>query len=522
MKRYENEAWRKEMLLGVDMNHTMADYSAESRAAVRSQLRRAARTLSGKELASVQDAIAKLSSPPGRMLKANFIEKKEMEACRTRLQAAGEAVAAAKGDIEKGMAWTELPTGQSEVVAEMLKTAAAVRERFDAFVVLGIGGSALGPLAVQTALNDLHYNELSRERRGGPKLYIEDNVDPERMVSLLNLLDLETTCFNVISKSGNTSETMSQFMIITDLLKQRFGKAYSEHIIVTTGKTSSSNLRKIADADGLTSFVVPDGVGGRFSEMSPVGLLAAAVTGIDIEEMLAGAEAMRLWTESADYNENPALFAAGAMYLLLEKGLNISVMMPYSDSLKYFADWYSQLHAESLGKCQLRDGTPLAPGVGQTPVKALGVTDQHSQVQLYAEGPNDKVLTFLAVGKYRASITIPVACEDFEDVAFLTGHTLNELIDVERRATEYALLKSAKPSWTITLPEVNAFTVGQLMYFFQMMTSYMGELLDIDAFDQPGVEEGKNATYAIMGRKGYDAKRTEIEARLPAKKEYLF
>jgi glucose-6-phosphate isomerase len=195
-------------------------------------------------------------------------------------------------------------------------------------------------------------------------------------------------------------------------------------------------------------------------------------------------------------------------------------MMPYADSLKYFADWYAQLWAESLGKCRLRDGTPAK--TGQTPVKALGVTDQHSQVQLYTEGPDDKVITFLTVGKYRKSITIPVACEEFSDVAFLSGHTLGELISVEHSATEYALLKSAKPSWTIELPEVNAYTVGQLMYFFQMMTAYAGELLDIDAFDQPGVEEGKNAAYALLGRNGFAEKQVEIGARLEPKKEYLF
>ncbi len=431
MNRYEDAAWRDSMAIGVDVNHMMADYAAESRAAVRSQLRKQARSLSGKPLDNVMEAIAKLSEPPGRLLKKNFVEKKEMLALAKRLKQASDAVNAAKGSAEKMMRWTQLPTGQDDVVEKILKTAASIRERFDAFVVLGIGGSALGPIAVQQALNDLRYNELPREARGGPKLYVEDNVDPERMVSLLNLVDLDKTCFNVISKSGNTSETMSQFMILSDLLKQRFGKKYAEHMIVTTD-ANKGNLRAIADSDGLTSFIVPDGVGGRFSEMSPVGLLAAAVTGVDVREMLAGAAAMDKRTEGGDYMKNPALFAAGAMYLAMQKDLNVSVMMPYADSLKYFADWYAQLWAESLGKCRLRDGTPRA--VGQTPVKSLGVTDQHSQVQLYTEGPDDKVITFLSVGKYRKSITIPVACEEFPDVAFLSGHTLGELIRVELTA----------------------------------------------------------------------------------------
>ena len=266
------------------------------------------------------------------------------------------------------MAWTELPYNQAEVISDIKATAAKVREKFDAFVVLGIGGSALGPAMVQQAMGDLRHNELPAGRRNGPRIYIEDNVDPERMVSLLNLLDLDKTCFNVISKSGNTSETMSQYLIVSDLLKQRYGKAYGEHMILTTD-ASKGNLNKIGRADGLKMFVVPDGVGGRFSEMCPVGLLAAAVSGIDIEELLAGAAAMDARCRVPGYQKNPALFAAGAMYAALEKGLNIHVMMPYADSLKFMADWYAQLWAESLGKNVHRDGTPCDVGAdpGQVP-----------------------------------------------------------------------------------------------------------------------------------------------------------
>ena len=311
---------------------------------------------------------------------------------------------------------------------------------------------------------------------------------------------------------------MSQYLIVSDLLKQRYGKNYGEHMILTTD-AAKGNLHKISVADGLKMFVVPDGVGGRFSEMCPVGLLAAAVAGIDIEEMLAGAAAMDARCQSDDYLKNPALFAAGAMICAMEKGLNIHVMMPYADSLKYMADWYAQLWAESLGKNVHRDGTPCA--AGQTPVKSLGVTDQHSQVQLYTEGPDDKVITFLRVADFRSKITIPVGCEEFPDVSFLCGKTLNELLDAELHATEYALLKAAKPSWMITLPEVNAYTLGQLMYFFEMQTAYAGELLDVDAFNQPGVEEGKNAAYALLGRKGYETKAIELDARPESDTRYV-
>ncbi|NCB30750.1 MAG: glucose-6-phosphate isomerase, partial [Clostridia bacterium] len=189
-------------------------------------------------------------------------------------------------------------------------------------------------------------------------------------------------------------------------------------------------------------------------------------------------------------------------------------LMPYADSLKYMADWYAQLWAESLGKNKDLQGKPVH--TGQTPVKALGVTDQHSQVQLYTEGPFDKVITFLAVDAYRAEVAIPHAFDGIADVAFLSGHTFNELIACEQRATEYAVTKSGHMNKTIRLPQVNPFTIGQLLYMLEVQTAFAGELLNIDAFDQPGVEEGKNATYALLGKPGYEAKRQELDMA-PAK-----
>ena len=220
-----------------------------------------------------------------------------------------------------------------------------------------------------------------------------------------------------------------------------------------------------------------------------------------------------------DVYKNPAYMAATLQYLAMKDGKNISVMMPYADSLKYMADWYAQLWAESLGKRYNQYGEEVF--AGQTPVKALGVTDQHSQIQLYTEGPFDKVVTFLGVERYRTSMLISRGFEDIPAVSFLGGHTLNELIHAEQAATEYALLKAKRLNRTITLPEVNAFTVGQLLYFMEVETAFAGELMEINAFDQPGVEEGKNATYALLGRPGYEQKKAELDARPRKKNEYI-
>ena len=421
----------------------------------------------------------------------------------------------------KGMlGWTELPYNQAEILGHMDAVAEKVRARFDAFVVLGIGGSALGPIAVQQALNHLRWNELPAEKRNGPKLYVEDNIDPERMASLLDVIDVKKTCFNIITKSGATAETMSQYLIISELLKREVGEGWQEHIIATTDK-SRGNLIQLARAEGFEMFVIPDGVGGRFSEMSPVGLLAAAVCGIDIHAMLEGAKCMDEACQSGDVWKNPALLEAALQYVCMtDMDANIQVMLPYADSLKSIADWFCQLWAESLGKNVTRKG--MAVNVGQTPVKALGVTDQHSQLQLYTEGPYDKVVTFFKVEKFRAETPIPHGCEQFPDVAFLGGKTHGQLIEAERQGTEYALYRAGRMNQTIILPEVNAHTVGQLLFFFELVTAYAGELLDIDAFNQPGVEESKLASFAVLGHEAekFAKKREEMAACPPRKGQY--
>ncbi len=443
------------------------------------------------------------------------ITQADIEAVSERIEHAFKTVSEGRGT--GWMGWTELPYNQDSIVEDILATAKEVAEKFENFVVLGIGGSALGPIAVHAAINHMRYNEL--KDRKTPKFYVEDNVDPERMASLLDIIDVEKTMFNVITKSGATSETMAQYLIIMDLLKKKLGDKAKDHIIATTD-AAKGNLVKIVKEEGIEkSYVIPDGVGGRFSELCPVGLLPAAVAGIDIRAMLAGAAYMDEICKSASLKENPALISAALQYISMKKGKNISVMMPYADALRYIADWYCQLWGESLGKSVDLDGNLVY--AGQTPVKALGVTDQHSQVQLYTEGPFDKVITFLAVDRYRVDFPIPHGCEEIPDVSFLGGSTLNELISNERLATEYALLKAGRPNQTITLPEVNEFTVGQLLYFYQLETAYVGAMLNINTYNQPGVEEGKNATYALFGKSGYEKKREELDARPAKKEEYL-
>ena len=413
--------------------------------------------------------------------------------------------------------WADLPYVEESYLDEIISYCGAVGKKADSFVVFGIGGSALGPLAVASSLLHLHHNELPKDKRKAPKLYVEDNVDPERMKALLDVIDLKTAYFNVITKSGETSETLSQFLILYALLKKELGEKEAKERIIVTTTIGKGTLYNVASKEGFKIYGVGKGVGGRFSVLSPVGLVTFAVLGLDIKKMLAGADTMAKASAIADVKKNPALMTAFLQYTAMNMGYNVSVLMPYADSLKFMADFYCQIWGESLGKAVDNDGKTV--NVGQTPVKALGVTDQHSQVQLYTEGPFDKVVTFLAVDNYRDEVVI-TDDKDVDACDFLKGHTMNELINAERKATEYALKKAQRANFTITLPVVNEETIGELLMYFMYQTAFTGTLMNIDTFNQPGVEEGKKATFAMLGRVGYEAKMEEINAS-PKKDEYI-
>ena len=420
-----------------------------------------------------------------------------------------------QGWKERKIGFLDLPF-QGENINNIKSFAKKVKMNYEAFVVLGIGGSALGPIALQTALNPPHYNLLTKkERNGCPRLFVADNIDPDGFEGILRVVDPEKTMFNVISKSGGTAETMSQFIIVRDILKKRLGKKYKDHIAATTDPEKGI-LRKIATEEGFETFPIPANVGGRFSVFSSVGLLPAAVVGIDIEELLAGAAYMNELCLTSDLFQNPAYLNASLQYLADKMGKPMSVMMPYSDALKDIADWYRQLWAESLGKKVSLDGKNVH--AGPTPIKALGATDQHSQLQLYIEGPFDKIITLIGVKDSGAEAKIPNAYKEIGELGYLGGHSLKGLLQAEMLATEMALTHNHRMNCTITLPEVNAFTVGQLLQMLMIQTAFAGGLYNIDPFDQPGVEHGKQYAYGMMGRKGYEGKKKEVDEYLEAAK----
>src|SRR5688572_13116333 len=329
---------------------------------------------------------------------------RELKALASRVKAITKEMADQRK--AKKLRYRDLPY-DSQMIDDVNREVEHFRDRCDTLIVLGIGGSALGNVALQSALNPWTYNYQSDRVRTGPQLFVLDNVDPDQIKSVVDLITpkLKRTIINVISKSGETAETASQFILFRDLLQKKLGKRYAENILATTDPAGGT-LREICRKEGYRTLEVPDGVGGRFSVLSAVGLFSAAMCGIDIDALLAGAADMDQRVKEADLLKNPAAMIAAIHYILDQRaGKTISVMMPYSTSLYYLADWYRQLWAESLGK---QHGlTRKNVYTGQTPVKALGTTDQHSQVQLYREGPNDKIIQFLEVERFAHKLPIP-------------------------------------------------------------------------------------------------------------------
>jgi glucose-6-phosphate isomerase len=394
--------------------------------------------------------------------------------------------------------------------AQVLEYAARVRGRYRDVVLLGIGGSALGPIALRNALREPQWNGLSDAARDGmPRLHVLDNVDPVTIASVLDRVQLAETLFLVVSKSGGTAETMAQYLVVRARL-ERAGLPLAQHLTFVTDPAKGA-LRPIAIAERLPALDIPANVGGRFSVLSPVGTLPAALIGIDIEALLAGAGEMADRCAATELGRNPAGVFATLQWLADTRvGKRVHVLMPYADPLRDIAAWFVQLWAESLGKVR-----GAGDHVGPTPVPALGATDQHSQVQLFMEGPLDKTVTFLAVQSPAQDVTIPAAHADVPDLAYLGGHSLWELLNIERRATAGALATRGRPSMTITLSTIDPWHLGGLLMFFEIATAYAGALYGVNAFDQPGVELGKRYTYGMMGRPGFDEARKEF-ATLPA------
>jgi glucose-6-phosphate isomerase len=477
MKRYEDPAWKGRMAVSLDYNYAMADFIGE-----------------------------------------HGLRLEELEGLEGRM-------AEVHADLEKGrqegrLAFYELPH-QREVIQEIRRVTKPLLEWCWEFIVLGIGGSALGARALHQALCHPQHNKLTMGRRQHkPSLWVLDNIEPDYMYGILDGLELRRSVVNVISKSGSTAETLAQFLFLFQTLKARVGEEKARQRFIITTDPEKGTLRKLAEKEGFLTLSLPPAVGGRFSVLTSVGLLPAAMVGIDLEELLAGARFMDERLKQSSLRNNPAYTLAALYYLYFAaKQRNVLVFMPYASSLAFFADWFCQLWGESLGKQVDLSGNTVH--TGSTPVRALGVTDQHSQLQLYMEGPHDKLVTFLEVEKFNHELPLSALFPGYENLDYLGGRRIDELFGTELKATAFNLMRAKRPNLTLIIPEINAFTMGQLLHLFEVVTVAAGGLFGVNPLDQPGVEGGKNTTYGLMGRPGYEKHRQEFDSAPPKLAKYL-
>ena len=373
----------------------------------------------------------------------------------------------------------------------------------DTVVVLGIGGSSLGPRALYSALAP-PFDQLAPRSPGMPRrLFFPDNIDPVTFGALLERVDLSKTLWNVVTKSGGTAETAAQLLVVSERLDKALGARAKDHVVCTTDPQKGA-LRATANLRGYRAFEVPASVGGRFSVLSQVGLLPAALAGLDVVGLLDGARRMRDRVLVPDFAKNPALVLAALLHHHhVVRARPMTVMMSYVDGLYDTADWFRQLWGESLGK----------DGKGPTPIAARGATDQHSQLQLFAEGPDDKSYLFLGVSERANELRIPDSelAQSQNEYKYLVGHGIGELLDAELLGTTSSLVRRGRPVGKLTLSRVTADALGELLMLLEATTAFAGPLYGVDPFDQPGVEEAKRLAFAALGRPGYEALRAELE-----------
>jgi glucose-6-phosphate isomerase len=382
------------------------------------------------------------------------------------------------------------------------------KQKIKNLVILGIGGSSLGTQTIFEALLHPFHNYSDELRKGLPRYFILDNIDPHTINRIVDIVrkEIDHTLLVVISKSGETPETISQFMIFKKLMEK--SRNFRERIILITDQKKGI-LKRISDKEGYDTLNVPEGVGGRFSVLTPVGLFPSAVMGIDIDDIAQGALDMSRHIRTAKHTHNMAIVLAGILYLMDKSGRNIHVVMPYCERLSGFADWFRQLEAESLGK----------NSCGPTPAKSMGVTDQHSQLQLYVDGPRDKCIMLMYSAREKR--LIPKTFPYIDDLDYLAKKDLNELFHAEFLGTGLSLTEAGTPNFTILLNDINAYSLGALFFLYEMTIAYLGHLYTINPFDQPGVELGKVYTKAIMGKAGLEKQKKAAGRILSAAKTII-
>lgn len=405
------------------------------------------------------------------------------------------------------MDWVTLPYQNAAEIEELELFGKKISRIYSNFVVLGIGGSALGANAVKQAL----YKEDGEDKI---KIDIIDNVDAERFESLLTDIDYKKTMFNIVTKSGKTVEILSMFAVVVNKLKAVLGKDFFINLVVTTERDNV--LWKYCEQNKIKTYEVPKEVGGRYSVLSPVGLLPMAVMGLELKKVLNGAKAVLENYKQEPSNKSICMVSATIMYNYFLQGKKEFVILPYSERLNSMADFYIQLLSESLGKRDLLNGKPNE--LFFTPTKAVGVTYQHSNLQMYQEGSHDRLFFFINLVKHNEDVKIPKFKNAELDA--LLPKTLTSLFKAEQNASSLALKQAGHPSFEINVPSLTEENIGALLYYFELTTALIGEYMQVNTYNQNGVELQKKYTKAIIGVAGFEKENDTLTKMLENKEKY--
>lgn len=397
-----------------------------------------------------------------------------------------------------------LPFTEAGEIPRIKSLARDIRERYENVLLIGIGGSSLGARAIMQFLRGPYYNLNSK-----PRLFILDNIDPALASRLEETLDFRRTALIYISKSGSTAESAANFSY--SFQKYRAAGGNPRDVVIICDQ-ADNGINRIARDLGCHLLFIPRELGGRFSVLSCVGLLPAEIIGIDSAELLEGASAIRRRILNNDPESNVLMVLGAGLYMLAKRGRSIHVLFNYSSLLSDFGLWFMQLWGESLGKKVSLSGEVVRTGT--TPLNAIGATDQHSLLQLFKEGPQDKVYGFVKVEEPPCDLNIPGEFPQEDEYAYFEGHTMKEQLHIQQLATEISLFQEGNPCYRITARDYSPATLGALFYFYQALTVFSGHLWGINPFDQPGVEGGKKITYSLMGRKSYADQRARYEAEV--------
>jgi len=396
---------------------------------------------------------------------------------------------------------------------DMKKVAGELAEKYENVLLIGIGGSTLGFRTILQSIKGPYYNIEGYDRRF-PRVFVLDNADPVLARQLDDTIDIGKTALVYVSKSGATPESAANFVYFYNRYKEAGGDLRDITIICDK---RDNGINHIAESIGCNIFYIPEKLPGRYSVLSPVGLFPAELIGESGAELLAGASEVNDSLIDQPLGENAGFILGSCIWELIKKGKLIHTIFNYSNVLSEFGLWFVQLWAESIGKRHDVDGREIF--AGSTPLAAIGATDQHSLLQLFKEGPNDKIFGFVTVDEFDHDVTMGDAFPDLGEYAYFSGHKLSEQLKIEQVSTELSLFNADRPCYRIILPEISARTLGGLFYLMEALVVYVANLWNVNPFNQPGVEEGKNMTYSLMGRDKFISERSKHEASLAAYKK---